>query len=125
MTSRLPVDRGAYLRLRRRARLLTVAAVLPLALGAANVVAAALSDDPTVHRLGAWWFFQSALWLIGAGWVVQRAWRRSRAAQPHVQQLGDLGAARPSDEALGVPGLSTPAPPHLGLSGQVRPSPRW
>lgn len=121
----LPVDRATYVRLRRRSRVVTAVAVPPAAFLALNVVGSAVSDEPQIHALGAFWFLQLGVYLAVAGWLVARTWRRSQAARPHTQRLDDLGAARPGDTARGVPGIDAPSGPHRGLTGLDEPPRRW
>lgn len=122
----LPVDRVAYLRLRWRARVVTLVAAAPVGLVLVPaVVAAVRADDPQVNASAAWWFFQLGLYLVVASWAVGRAWRRSFAARPYTQTLDDLGAARPTPAAQGVPTLDDAAGRHLGLSGRLEPPRRW
>jgi hypothetical protein len=108
--SRLPYDIRAYHRLRWRARVATVALLLP-----AIPLAVQLAATPT-----AFFFLYLALYLIVAGWGVATVWRTSYRARPHPLRDGDLPGAR-----VGVPELDEAPRPHLGLHGDVDPPTRW
>jgi uncharacterized membrane protein len=123
--SALPTDRAAHARLRRRAWLVTSVALVVVGWWVLNIVLALRSDDQQVRASAAWSFLWAGVWAVVGGWASVRAWRRSHAARPFTQQLGDLGRARPSGVAQGVPELDAEAGRHVGLTGQVPPPGRW
>jgi hypothetical protein len=114
----LPVDRLAYLRLRWTARIGTAVAAVPAGYLLLRLVAIARAGGDT--RVGGLVFFMLALYLIGAGWVCHRLWRRSFLARPHVGHVDDGPAT-----ASGVPELDAAPRAHVGLGGEVEPPTRW
>ncbi|WP_258723202.1 hypothetical protein [Cellulomonas sp. NS3] len=116
-----PVDRGAYLRARWRARAATTVWGCVAAYGAAAILAAAGSDSGLERATAGWVFFQLGLVLVPLGWAVVRAWRRSAALRP-LRLHTDAGPGA----WAGVPELDEPATaPHTGLTGLAEPPRRW
>ncbi len=120
MPRTVPTDRLGYLRLRWRARVVTVVVAVPFGLMLAELVVRARSDDPFLHKSAAWVFFQLGLYSIVGALVLWFTWRRSFHARPVVLRH-DAGPG----ETMGVPELDEPPRPHVGLSGQVEPPSRW
>lgn len=116
-----PVDRGAYLRARWRARAATALWLCVATSGAGAIVSAAGADSERSRATAGWIFFQLGLALIVLGWVAAGARRRSAALRPLRLHTDDGPGAW-----AGVPELDEPATaPHVSLSGQVEPPRRW
>jgi hypothetical protein len=116
-----PVDRGAYLRARWRARAATTVWGCVAAYGTAAIVVATRSDSERERATAGWVFFQLGLALIVLGWVAVRAWQQSAALRP-LRLHSDDG----SGAWAGVPELDEPATaPHVGLTALVEPPRRW
>jgi len=115
---RAPTDFAGHRRVRRRARVVTLLAALPIlgtAASAAAMLAAGGDTRPGILP------FLATFALMALAWpVVVPAWRASRDARPVVQSLDPTPG-----EIHGVPELDTPPREHPTFTGAVDPPVRW
>lgn len=115
----LPIDFAEYRRLRRRARVLTLAcAVVAAPLTYRTVLA--LGAEGEARRPGLIAFVALGALAYTAWRVVVPAWRRSWASRPTVLALDPTPG-----QIYGIPELDEPPRRHRGLTGEDEPPTRW
>ena len=112
-----PTDLVEYHRLRRRARLATLAFLLL----AARLVYLLMTLVSGPAAPLAFVPFLALAVLAAVAWpVLGRLWRRSAAHRPVTLSINPGPG-----ELRGVPELDQPSAPHIALSGEVDPPTRW
>ena len=115
----MPTDFAEYHRLRRRARQLTVAFLLPAGYCVYRM-GVALGREGPERKEGIGSFFAICVLAALAWWLVVPAWRRSFAARPVVLPLDPTPG-----QMYGVPELDDPPRRHTAFSGEIEPPTRW